>query len=134
MNGGPFLLVAGKTSAFAVVGGGAELVFEGDARVEDIVIGHYNDGILVFSRNLSAPAVVTVDHHLDIRGKLDGHFYDVFNGEDVWSSFLDPGQPALAGMDEDEWTGLDRDVIPALAARRSVLRDTLPAPVRLPGD
>lgn len=132
MNGGPFLLVVGKTQAFAVVGGGAELVFEGDAVVEDIVIGHYNDGILMFRKNLTTPVVVTVDHHLEILGSLDGRWFDVFDGDDQWSDFLAVDQPALAGMNDDEWAGLDQGVIPTLAARRSVLRSDLPAAAEHP--
>lgn len=126
MNGGPFLLVGGKTRAYAVIGGGAELVFEGDTQVEEIVVGHYNDGILMFRKNLAAPAVVTMDHHLEIRGDLDGRWFDVFDGDDVWSTFLDTDQPALAVMQEDDWEGLRTALIPALEARGSVLRPNLP--------
>lgn len=126
MNGGPFLLVAGTTAARAIVGGGAELRFEGDAKVAEIVIGHYNDGVLAFGADLVAPVVVTMDHDLQIHGRLDGRWFDVFNGDDEWSAFLDK-DAGLAAMDEDEWHGLETIVIPRLLAGSRVLRAELPA-------
>ena len=125
-NYGPFLLVGGRTRAHAIVGGGAQLMFEGEAQVTDIVIGHYNDGSLVFKSNLSAPVVVTEDHYLEIRGKLDGRWFDTFNGGDSWTQFLDMRPPELAGMKEVNWDGLQDYLITALKARRSVLRPDLP--------
>ncbi|MGP9825256.1 hypothetical protein ACT048_12300 [Ectopseudomonas khazarica] len=125
-NGGPFLLVAGQTRAHAIIGGGAELVFEGNAQVADIVIGHYNDGILTFQADLTVPVVVTMDHYLYIRGNLDGRWFDVFNDGDEWSSFLDMQQPKMAIMNEDDWIGLNDVLIPLVKAGRSVLRADLP--------
>ncbi|SDU15749.1 hypothetical protein SAMN05216210_2109 [Halopseudomonas salegens] len=125
-DSGPFLLVGGQSSAHAIVGGGAELVFEGDAEVADIVIGHYNDGILEFGSNLTAPAVVTMDHYLVIDGELDGRWFDVFDRDDKWSAFLDMRRAEFAIMEEDEWRGLDDALFPVLKAGHSVLRPDLP--------
>lgn len=107
--------------------------FEGDAKVTDIVIGFYNDGILEFGAQLTAPAVVTMDHELTIRGKLDGRWFDTFNGSDEWSSFIDPKQTQLRrAMEEDEWSGLKRQLIPILKTGKSVLRPDLPTKAKHP--
>ncbi|MGY0504992.1 hypothetical protein [Luteimonas sp. e5] len=126
MDGGPFLLVGGTTRASAIVGGGAELAFEGDADVDEIVIGHYNGGILVFGKALTTPAVVNMDHHLDVRGPLHGRWFDVFSGDDEWSTFLDMTLPGMENMLEDAWQGLDEALIPRLLQRQRVLRTDLP--------
>lgn len=73
---GAFLLCFGDLKAHAVIGGGSEIVIEGNAFVEELVLGHYNDGILAFKKDLSCPLVISDDHDLTIRGKLHGKRVD----------------------------------------------------------
>jgi len=130
-NGGPFLLVEGQTHAYAIVGGGAEMVFEGNTSVDDIVVGHYNDGILVFRANLTAPAVVTMDHELSIQGKLDGRWFDEYQ----WPLFLTVQQPKLTkAVIEHEGFSIDSldALIPLLETGRSALRPDLPSKDKYP--
>jgi|GEM_PF-5704313 len=125
---GPFLLVGGRTRAHAIVGGGSQLFFEGDVQVAEIVIGHYNHGSLVFKSNLTAPVVVSMDHHLEVRGKLDGRWFDDCPS---WAFFLDMRRPGLSDMQKDEWEGLQNGLIPLLKNRQSVLRADLPPKEKL---
>jgi hypothetical protein len=81
LNGGPFLLVLGKTQARALFAGGAEFAFEGRARFEDVVVGCYNDGYVAFRGGVEAPMVISEDHAFDIRGDGPPPFVDYFNGE-----------------------------------------------------
>lgn len=69
---GAFLLCLGDLKAFAVIGGGSEIIIEGHAWVDEIVIGHYNDGILGFKKDLHCPLVISLDHDLTIQGHLNG--------------------------------------------------------------
>lgn len=132
-DGGPFLLVQGQTQAQAIVGGGAELVFEGDARVDDIVLGHYNDGVLIFQKNLSTPAAVTLDHFFDVRGELDGIWFDPWENAatHTWNLILPPG-PVLQAMQQDPWRGIEETLIPALLRGEKVLRPDLPPKAQFP--
>ncbi len=115
MNGGPFLLVGGKTRAHAIVGGGSQFIFEGDVHTDDIVLGHYNDGSMLFKANLKAPLVVRMDHAMDVMGKLDGRWSE---GES-WAEILDMRHPELAGMDENQWGGAGQGADPAAEGRQA---------------
>lgn len=127
MDGGPFLLVAGRTQARALVGGGAALVFEGDAVVDDLVLGHYNHGALVFRGALDAPAVVTLDHRIDVHGALRGRRFDVFFGTDAWPDVLALPDAELALLDENFWRALEQVLLPQLLAGSPVVRAELRA-------
>lgn len=97
-SGGPFLLVKGRTRATAIVGGGAEMRFDGDTHVADVVIGHDNGGVLRFFGGLSVPVVIDDDHHLDVVGRLEGESFDLFRNEDSWPGLRAALRPDLAAQ------------------------------------
>ncbi|WP_058833815.1 hypothetical protein [Luteimonas abyssi] len=129
MESGPFLFVGGRTRAGAIIAGGAEFLFEGDVQADDIVLGHYNDGVLTFGAALRAPAVVTMDHHLEIRGRLEGRRFDTLFGGDPWSAVFDMAPDMLEAFDDNAFRSLDRVLIPQVMAGRPVVRDDLRQPV-----
>lgn len=125
MDGGPFLLVLGETRAHAIVAGGAEMHFQGRSWISDMVLGYYNHGALVFVGDLVAPAVVNMDHNLDIRGKFHGRKFDMFGGGHRWSEVLGLPQKQLEQMEANEWKGISSVLIPVLKAGQPVLRNDL---------
>ena len=64
-NGGPFLLVAGRLHARNVVAGGAELQVEGDADIDELLLGHYNDGRVGIVGTTRAALIISDDHAMD---------------------------------------------------------------------
>lgn len=131
-NGGPFLLVLGTTRAQAIVAGGAELMFVGDAVVDDIVVGEYNDGILRFGGSLTVPVAITNDHDFSVAGGVRGRWLDPFNEGHSWTSVLHPQLP----VEKDEEGGEEFDVmgqlVPRLLAGKPVLRADLPPAEEFP--
>jgi hypothetical protein len=125
-NGGPFLLVEGNTRARAIVGGGAELVFVGDAVVDEIVVGEYNDGILRFLGSLKTPVAVTNDHHFEISDGLEGRWLDTFDEGHLWSSVLHSGIRVPKDDEGAEDFDITYELIPRLVAGAPVLRSDLP--------
>jgi hypothetical protein len=98
---GAFLLCLGNLKAFALTGGGSEIVIEGNATVDEIVIGHYNDGILGFRKDLHCPLVVSLDHDLTIQGKLYGIKVDSSTCEGpIWQGRLADEIPIPNDPDE----------------------------------
>jgi hypothetical protein len=125
-NGGPFLLVEGSTRARAIVGGGAEFVFVGNAVVDEIVVGEYNDGILRFLGSLKTPVAVTNDHHFEISGGLEGRWLDTFDEGHLWSSVLHPDIHVPKDDEGTEDFDITDGLIPRLVAGAPVLRPDLP--------
>lgn len=126
LNGGPFLLVLGETRAHAIIGGGAELSFLGDAHVEEIVVGEYNDGILRFGGRLTVPVAVTNDHHFEVAGGVQGRWLDPFNEGHRWSAVLHPGIAVATDDEGSEEIDVMQTIVPRLLAGQPVLRPDLP--------
>jgi Domain of unknown function (DUF4116) len=63
-NAGPFLLVRGNLRARNVVAGGAEFHIEGDADIEELLLGHYNDGTLAIDGTTRAQLILSDDHSM----------------------------------------------------------------------
>ncbi len=126
VNGGPFLLVAGTTRAQSIVGGGAELAFLGDAVVDSIVIGEYNDGILRFGGKLTVPVAVTNDHDFSVAKGVQGRWLDPFNEGHSWTAVLHPDVSVEKDDEGTEEFDVIAQVVPRLLAGQPVLRADLP--------
>jgi hypothetical protein len=131
-NGGPFLVVAGKTRAKAIVAGGAEFLFVGDAEVEEIVVGEYNDGILRFLGALKVPVAVTNDHHFEVGGKFDGRWLDPFDEGHAWASVLHADIAVSKDEDGNEDFDVVDQLLPRIRSGQPVLRSDLPAKADYP--
>ena len=131
LEGGPFLFVGGKTHAKAILKGGAEFLFVGDAVVDDIVIGEYNDGVLRFGGNLTVPVAIADDHHFEVASfeagsGLHGRWIDTFNTPHPWTSVLHPGIHVETDEDGNEHLNVMRELESRLRKGISVLRPDLP--------
>lgn len=128
VNYGPFLLVGGTTHAYAIVAGGATFVFEGQTTVDELILGHDNDGMLIFRGDVTAPVVLNWDHFLDIRGTLNGRAFRVGPRDEQtpWHELISKqaaGRNLLEEGDNWEWT--QRYMYPALKQKQRVIRDDL---------
>jgi hypothetical protein len=110
MESGAFLLVRGALRARNVSGGGAEIVIQGPALVDDAVIGHYNDGILNFECGLRTPLCINEDHALSITGERHIGFF--------WSSHEDSRNEVTALYRHVADVDDANDVLPIDLARR----------------
>jgi hypothetical protein len=126
LNGGPFLVVGGKTRAKAIVGAGAEFLFVGDAVVEEIVVGEYNDGILRFLGSLKVPVAISNDHHFEIGRGLNGRWLEPFNEGHLWSSVLHPDIAVSKDEEGSENFDIADQLLPRLRSGAPVLRADLP--------
>jgi hypothetical protein len=126
VNGGPFLLVVEQTRAHAIIGGGAELVFLGDAVVDEIVVGEYNDGILRFGSSLTVPVAITNDHHFEVAGGVRGRWLDPFNEGHPWTAVLHPDLHVENDGEGTEEFDVMVELVPRLLAGVPVLRSDLP--------
>lgn len=127
LNAGPFLLVLGTTRARAIFGGGAELRFDGRARVSDAVVGCYNDGSLRFAGGLEAPLVLSEDHMIDIVGSGP----DGIGAPEVLDPFNDAIEPAVLERVLDprhridpEDLDLEQSLLPAIRRGERIARKT----------
>ena len=67
--GGPFLLVSGNLRARNVVAGDGEMLIEGDADVDGLLLGIGNDGHLAISGETRAGLIISEDHSMHIETK-----------------------------------------------------------------
>lgn len=123
---GPFLLVLGTTRAQSIVGAGAELVFVGDAVVDEVVVGEYNGGILRFGGSLTVPVAITNDHDFSVAGGVRGRWLDPFNAGHSWTSVLHPALSVEKDEEGSEQFDVAGQLVPRLLAGKPVLRADLP--------
>jgi hypothetical protein len=126
VNDGPFLLVVEQTRAHAIIGGGAEFMFLGEAVVDEIVVGEYNDGILRFGSSLTVPVAITNDHHFEVAGGVRGRWLDPFNEGHSWAAVLHPDLHVNEDGEGTEEFDVMVALVPRLLAGVSVLRSDLP--------
>lgn len=67
MDGGPLLIVTGKTTAAGLLAGGAYIEFRGEAQFDDAIFANYNHGELIFEGPVTAGLLYNSDHMLDMR-------------------------------------------------------------------
>jgi hypothetical protein len=132
INNGPFLLVLERTCAQAIIGGGAELRFLGDAIVGEIVVGEYNDGILFFGGSLTVPVAITNDHHFEVAGGVHGRWLDPFNEGHSWTSVVHPDLHVQKDEEGIEEFDVMAELVPRLLAGTPVLRPDLPPDEEFP--
>ena len=64
---GAFLFVNGNLKSKNLIGGGSDIVVMGNADIQELMLGHYNDGVLHINGNTSAQLVISDDHDTAIR-------------------------------------------------------------------
>lgn len=126
-DGGPALVVTGKTEAHTLLTGGAYLTFCGDAVFQDMIYADYNHGETVFFGSVSARVLINSDHSLDFRSndaKLHIGIYinDMDLGEQG-TDYIDFEEmpPQLSGVVPPYITCLG-DIREALETGKEVLR------------
>ena len=62
---GPFLIVGGNVKAKNLIGGGSEIIIDGNAEIENVVLGHYNHGVLNIGQ-VTARVLICSDHAMSI--------------------------------------------------------------------
>jgi hypothetical protein len=65
-NNGPFLLVGGNLHAKNVVAGGAFIAIQGDALIDELLLGHYNDGNISIAGTTRAALILSDDHAMTV--------------------------------------------------------------------
>jgi len=99
MNGGPVLVVLGSVRADDAVQGGASWLIRDDFEVTKTFLGYYNDGHVYVGGDLTASAVINMDHSMDVTGRINGTFVDLENGHAfLVNDLLIDGDP-----DEVDW-------------------------------
>ncbi|MCP1226595.1 leucine-rich repeat domain-containing protein [Sebaldella sp. S0638] len=64
-NYGIILQVRGNVKAKNIIAGGADFIIEGNADIEDTVLGFYNDGEFRVDGDLTCRTFMNYDHHMD---------------------------------------------------------------------
>lgn len=64
---GAFLFVGGNLKSKNLIGGGSDIVVMGNADIQELVLGHYNDGALHINGRTSAQLVISDDHDTVIK-------------------------------------------------------------------
>jgi hypothetical protein len=115
-DSGPFLYVIGNVRANNLISGGAFMYVCGDADINGVAYGHYNDGFINIKGNLSCPVFINDDHAFSIGAKL-------LNNQFNYNSF-DDNQDKDETEIEDEYGDYTKIISPKL---RQLLRDDVEA-------
>lgn len=132
IEGGAFLYVTGALKATNLIAGGACITVSGGAEIDELILAHYNDGVLHIGGETKAGLVISDDHATSITTSAT-----VWNSHDTivgmpLSEFLHADIPIETDpYDEDDDdsdvltvdTFEPADIIAHIASGRSALRD-----------
>lgn len=107
-DGGPTLVVTGKTTARSLLAGGAFINFRGPAQFSEAIHSQYNHGELYFEGPVKAPLLINSDHALSlmhssgksgIRTYFSNEEHEDWNGVDVPATVKPVVRPEFTTID-----------------------------------
>lgn len=124
MESGAFLMVMGNVAAHKLVAGGAHMQINGKATIRDYAYGHYNDGSIQISGDLSVPIFINDDHDFGIKSLINNQFsfnsnnYIVDSEDDDGTPIIPKKLRALLKDDLLDWS----DLTSAMRAGNAILK------------